>query len=317
MAEALGNNSHLIDTGLYGPEPGACSLLVDGGELAIIDTGTPHSLSQVLATIASLGASPGQVRYVMPTHVHLDHAGGAGQLMKACPNATLVVHPKGLPHMLDPSKLQAGATAVYGEEAFLRDFGQLLPIPEGRTIAAVDLQSFDLGGRTLQFLDTPGHANHHGCLFDHQSGYLYTGDTFGLGYKQFRHDGSALIVATTTPVAFDPDAWFDSLDRMMAFNPEACCLTHFGKIDRPGERVDMLRQSIQTHVDIALAEEGRDPDGREARLKSAVDQLLVDAGCAHSGVCAEQVRRIFESDIELNAQGLNVWLIRRAKKKAG
>ncbi len=314
MAEALGNNSHLIDTGLYGPEHGACYLLEDSGELAIIDTGTQHSLPQVLDAISALGATPDQVRYVMPTHVHLDHAGGAGQLMQSCPNATLVVHPKGLPHMIDPSKLQAGATAVYGEVAFQRDFGTLIPVPEERTIAAPDLQSFELGSRKLQFLHTPGHANHHGCIFDHQSGYLFTGDTFGLAYRQFRHNGSALVVATTTPVAFDPDAWFDSLDRMMALDPQACCLTHFGKIDRPADRVDMLRESIQTHVDLALEEEGRDPEGREARLRAAVDRLLVDAGCAHSELPAEQVRHIFESDIELNAQGLCVWLIRRAKK---
>jgi glyoxylase-like metal-dependent hydrolase (beta-lactamase superfamily II) len=317
MAEALGYQSHLIDTGLYGHKHGACYLIEDSGELAIIDTGTQHSLPQVLATIAAVGAAPEQVRYVIPTHVHLDHAGGAGQLMQACPSATLVVHPKGLPHMLDPSKLQAGATAVYGEEAFQRDFGDLMAVPEERTIAASDLQTFDLGGRSLQFLDTPGHANHHGCIFDHQSSYLFTGDTFGLGYTQFRRGGEPLVVATTTPVAFDPDAWFDSLDHMMAFGPTACCLTHFGKIDRPEERVDMLRDSIRAHVDIALEEEKRDPDGREARLKAAVDRLLVDAGCAHSDLSAAQVRQIFESDIELNAQGLNVWLIRRAKKKAG
>lgn len=314
MAEPLGNHSHLIDTGLYGPMHGACYLVEDGGELAIIDTGTQHSLPQVLETIAAVGATPEQVRYVMPTHVHLDHAGGAGQLMQTCPNATLVVHPKGLPHMIDPSKLQAGATAVYGEDAFRRDFGELIAIPEERTLAASDRQSFELGGRTLQFLHTPGHANHHGCIFDHQSGYLYTGDTFGLGYAQFRHKESALLVATTTPVAFDPDAWLDSLEHMMAFHPEACCLTHFGKIDRPVERVDMLRESIRAHVEIALEEENRSPEGRETRLKAAVDRLLVDAGCAHSDLPAKQVRQIFESDIDLNAQGLNVWLIRRAKK---
>lgn len=314
MAESVGNNTHLIDTGLYGPAHGACYLLEDAGELAIIDTGTQHSLPRVLETITAVGATPEQVRYVIPTHVHLDHAGGAGQLMQTCPNATLVVHPKGLPHMLDPSKLQAGATAVYGEEAFQRDFGDLVAIPEERTIAASDRQTFALGGRSLQFLDTPGHANHHGCIFDHQSGYLFTGDTFGLGYAQFRHRGEPLVVATTTPVAFDPEAWFDSLNRMMAFDPTACCLTHFGKIERPAERVDMLRQSIRAHVEIALEEENRAAEGREERLKAAVDKLLVDAGRAHSDLSEEQVRHIFESDIELNAQGLNVWLIRRAKK---
>ena len=317
MAEALGTNTHLIDTGLNGPEHGACYLLEDDGELAIVDTGTKHSLPQILQTIAALGATPEQVRYVMPTHVHLDHAGGSGQLIQTCPNATLIVHPKGLPHMLDPSKLQAGAIGVYGEAAFRRDFGDLVAVPEERTVVASDMQTFDLGGRRLQFLYTPGHANHHGCIFDHLSGNLFTGDTFGLGYRPFRDGGSALIVATTTPVAFDPDAWFDSLDRMMALDPQACCLTHFGRIDRPTDRVDMLRESIRAHVDIALAEEDREPEGRETRLKAAVDRLLVDAGCAHSDLPPEKVRQIFASDIELNAQGLNIWLIRRAKKRAG
>ncbi len=289
----------------------------DDGELAIVDTGTKHSLPQILQTIAALGATPEQVRYVMPTHVHLDHAGGSGQLIQTCPNATLIVHPKGLPHMLDPSKLQAGAIGVYGEAAFQRDFGDLVAVPEERTVVASDMQTFDLGGRRLQFLYTPGHANHHGCIFDHLSGNLFTGDTFGLGYRPFRDGGSALIVATTTPVAFDPDAWFDSLDRMMALDPQACCLTHFGRIDRPTDHVDMLRESIRAHVDIALAEEDRESEGRETRLKAAVDRLLVDAGCAHSDLPPEKVRQIFASDIELNAQGLNIWLIRRAKKRAG
>ena len=316
MAEALGNNTHLIDTGLYGTGHAACYLVEDAGELAIIDTGTRHTLPRVLETVAALGATPEQVRYVMPTHVHLDHASGSGVLMEACPNAVLVVHPKGQGHMIDPAKLQAGASAVYGEEAFLRDFGALQAIPEERTLAAADMQSFDLGRRSLQFLDTPGHANHHGCIFDHQSGNLFTGDTFGLGYRQFRN-GDQLVVATTTPVAFDPDAWFASLDHMMALDPQACCLTHFGRVERPSEHVDMLRESIRAHVEIALAEEERDAEGREARLQSAVDSLLVAAGCAHSSLSPDQVRQIFESDIELNAQGLNVWLIRRAKKRAG
>ena len=316
MAEPIGNDSHLIDTGLYGPLHGACYLVQDAGEFAIIDTGTHHTVPRILADIAALGGTPEQVRYVLPTHVHLDHAGGSGQLMEACPNATLVVHPKGLPHMIDPSKLQAGAIGVYGEETFLRDFGELIPIPEERTVAASDQQTLELGGRTLRFIDTPGHANHHGCFFDHESGRLYTGDTFGLGYRQFRQGKDPLLVATTTPVAFDPDAWYRSLDRMMALVPQACCLTHYGKIEHPEKRVDMLRSSIQAHVDIALEEENRDPEGREARLKQAVDRLLVDAGCAHSELPPDQVRHIFEADIDLNAQGLNVWLIRRAKKRA-
>lgn len=315
MAEAIGANSHLIDTELYRPRHAACYVVEDAGELAIIDTGTNNSMPQILQAITELGLTPDAVRYVMPTHVHLDHAGGSGQLMRTCRNATLIVHPKGLPHMIDPARLQAGATAVYGPEAFARDFGELLPVAEERTIAAADLQTFALGRRTLQFLHTPGHANHHGCIFDQASGYLYTGDTFGLGYTEFRDGREPLLVATTTPVAFDPDAWFDSLDRMMALQPAACCLTHFGRIYHPERHVDMLRASIRAHVAIALDEESRDEHGRDGRLRAAVAELLVSAGQAHSGLPRERVAQIFTSDIELNAQGLGIWLARRAKKR--
>lgn len=316
MKQAIGENSYLIDTGLYRPNHAACYLIEDNGELAVIDTGTQHSVQRVLNAIDALGAKPDQVRYVIPTHVHLDHAGGAGQLMAACAEASLVVHPKGQTHMIDPSKLQAGATAVYGEEAFQRDFGTLMPIDEDRTLAADDLQTFELGNRRLQFLHTPGHANHHGCIFDHQSGYLYTGDTFGLGYTEFRNEGEPLLVATTTPVAFDPEAWLGSLDHIMSMDPQACCLTHFGKIDNPDERVDQLRTSIEAHVKIALDEEPLAPEGRAERLHGAVYNVLVSAGLAHSDLSEEEVRAIFASDIDLNAQGLAVWLVRRAKKRA-
>lgn len=316
MAEPLGNNSYLIDTGLYRPQHAGCYLIHDAGEFAFVDTGTQHTLPDVLGALASCGGAPEQVRYVIPTHVHLDHAGGAGQLMQACPNATLIVHPKGEPHMVDPAKLQAGATAVYGEAAFARDFGTLLPIDAARTRAAEDALTLPLGGRRMHFIHTPGHANHHGCVFDEASGYLYTGDTFGLGYRELRRDGAPLLVATTTPVAFDPDAWFDSLDRMLALDPAACCLTHFGKVDAPAKWADMLRASIVRHRDIALAEEAREPDGRDARLLQAVETELVSAGVTHSGLPADRVREIFASDITLNSQGLAIWLKRRARHAA-
>ncbi len=316
MAEPIGHDSFLIDTGLYRPQHAGCYMVNDGGEFAFIDTGTQHALPRLLNTLAAQGGRPEDVRYVIPTHVHLDHAGGAGQLMDACSSATLVVHPKGQPHMIDPSKLQAGATAVYGEAAFERDFGTLQAIDQARTVAADDGLTLALGHRQLRFIHTPGHANHHGCIFDEASGYLYTGDTFGLGYRELYRGNEPLLVATTTPVAFDPDAWFDSLDRMLALNPTACCLTHFGKVESPASLVGRLRASIARHRDIALAEEERDPEGRSERLLQAVDAELVRDGTEHSGLPADQVRQLFESDITLNSQGLEIWLKRRARSRA-
>ena len=310
----LDHDTHLIDIGLYRPELGACYLLRDGDELAFVDCGTARSLPQILATIETLGCRPEQVRWVIPTHVHLDHGGGAGQLMAACPNATLVAHPNGYPHLVDPSRLQAGATAVYGEEEFARDYGELLAVPAERAIAAEEGQQFELGGRKLSFIHTPGHANHHGCVFDSQSGYLFTGDTFGLGYQEFAAS-SPYIVATTSPVAFDPEAWQDSLDRMLAYQPDAVCLTHYSKHVGPASLAPMLRESIEAHVRIALEEEENGSNGRDKRLQDAVDDLLVGGAVAHCGMDAERAREILWNDIRLNAQGLGVWLKRRAKRR--
>ncbi len=311
----LGCNTHLIDIDLYRPRLGGCYLIQDGDELALIDCGTQQSLPQIKNALTDIGADLEQVRWIIPTHVHLDHAGGAGQLMRLCENATLITHPKGLPHMIDPTHLIAGAVGVYGEAAFNQHFGVLEPIDENRCIAAADQQTFDLGQRQLTFIHTPGHANHHGCIFDAASAWLYTGDTFGLGYQELAAPKSFLI-ATTTPVAFNPDDWQESLDRMLAMNPDAVCLTHFGKHDDPAGLAPMLRESIENHREIALKEEAlNNPEERYQRLTAALKQSLCAQAMAHTGLSENRVYEILSSDIKLNAQGLNIWLARRARQR--
>jgi glyoxylase-like metal-dependent hydrolase (beta-lactamase superfamily II) len=134
----LGDGIYCIDTDLYRPHMAACYLVREGDAAAFIDTGTYHTIPLLMEILADLGLDASNVQYVIPTHVHLDHAGGAGELMARCPNASLIVHPKGAPHMIDPSRLQAGATAVYGEEGFAKDYGKLIPIPVERVIKADD-----------------------------------------------------------------------------------------------------------------------------------------------------------------------------------
>ncbi|WP_295414031.1 MBL fold metallo-hydrolase, partial [uncultured Thiodictyon sp.] len=172
-----------IETGLYRHGLAACYLVRAHDRLAFVDTGTAYTAPHLLRFIDELGLTPNHVDYVIPTHVHLDHAGGAGDLMAACPGAQLVVHPKGAPHLIDPARLIAGASAVYGAQAFVADYKHLIPVPAERVIAAADGQEFDLGGRTLTFIDTPGHANHHGCIYDSQTRGCFTGDTFGISYR--------------------------------------------------------------------------------------------------------------------------------------
>lgn len=311
----IGDQIYCIDTGLYRRGLAACYLVRSGDRLAFVDTGTAHTVPTLLAVLADLGLAPEHVDYVIPTHVHLDHAGGAGDLMAACPNARLVVHPKGAPHLIDPARLVAGAIAVYGEAAFARDFGGLTPIPEQRVTLARDGMGIDLAGRTLTFLDTPGHANHHGCLFDQRTRGCFTGDTFGISYRAFDTVRGPWIFAPTTPVAFDPHAWLSSIDRLMGLKPRTMYLTHYGAVDATEALVGSLRRSIRDHAALALAEEGRDDPERPARLKQAVTKFLMEGAKDHGVDLSDStIADLLAVDIDLNAQGLAVWLDRRARR---
>ncbi len=313
--EDLGNGIFCIDTDLYRPQMAACYMVQEGDAVAFVDTGTYHTVPLLMDVLADQGLSADNVRYVIPTHVHLDHAGGAGELMARCPNATLIVHPKGAPHMIDPSRLQAGATAVYGEEGFAKDYGKLVSIPAERVIAADDGYDIDLNGRTLTFIDTPGHANHHGCIFDHKSRHCFTGDTFGISYREFDTDQGPWMFAPTTPVAFSPDQWQNSLDKLEALQASAMLLTHYGRITNVAEMLPQLRASINSLSELAIAQENA-PEERITTLKEQIFTTWLKAIENHGCTLPESdSRKLLAVDAELNAQGLYVWMLRRTKSK--
>lgn len=315
--EQVGAGIWCVETGLYRPGLAACYLLRSADRLAVIDTGTERTIPGLLAVIDALGLTPAAVDLVMPTHVHLDHGGGAGALLAACPNATLVVHPNGAPHLIDPSRLIAGATAVYGEAGFAEHFGGLTPVPEARVHLATDGETFDLAGRRLRFIDTPGHANHHGCILDEATGGCFTGDTFGIGYREFHTAAGPWLFPPTTPVAFDPEAWHGSLDRLMALGPRAMYLTHFGRVDAPERLVAGLHRDINALAALARPEEGRADAGRVGRLRAALTEYLVGAALAHGvPLSPDAIAGLLEVDLELNAQGLDIWLKRRERRAA-
>jgi len=167
-------------------------------QVAIIETGTNHSVPLILEVLESKGLNFDNVRYVIPTHVHLDHAGGAGELMYQCKHAELIIHPFGAAHMIDPSRLEAGTIAVYGADKFRDLYGSIRPIDASRVIEASDNFKVKLNGRELEFLDTPGHAKHHFCVVDKTSQGIFTGDTFGLCYPQLTTKHGPFAFATTT-----------------------------------------------------------------------------------------------------------------------
>ena len=310
----LGEGITCIDTGYGRPLLAACYLLESDSMLAFVDTGTSHTVPRALEVLQEKGFTPEQVRYVIPTHVHLDHAGGAGAMMEVFPNASLVIHPRGARHMIDPAKLIAGVKAVYGEDGYQQHFGKLIPVAEDRVIVADDGFRLNLGKRKLTFIDSPGHAQHHFCIHDELSNGIFTGDTFGLSYREFDTEKGPFVFATTTPVQFDPVAWNHTLDRLMTLQPERFYLTHFSAIPADPALAEQLRYSIKAFVDIALTAQANSDKPREEMMRQ-MEKLLM-AGLREHGcqLPDAQCRELLNGDIDLNTQGLEVWLSRQAQK---
>jgi glyoxylase-like metal-dependent hydrolase (beta-lactamase superfamily II) len=302
-----------LDSGYVRHLHAAIHFVVENGRVAVVDTGTNDSLPRVIDALEAMDLGIESVDYVILTHIHLDHAGGAGAMMRAFPNARLVVHPRGARHMADPTKLVAGAAAVYGASEVRRMYGDILPIDATRIIEAADGTVIDLAGRELLCLDTPGHARHHICIVDRGSNAIFTGDTFGLSYREMDTDGRQFVFPTTTPVQFDPDAMHASIDRLMSFGPRVMYLTHFSELRDLARCAADLHRLVDAHVAIARREARPGPD-RHARIRANLAHLLVNEakhfGCAMGPA---EVLKLWETDIELNAQGLDVWLDTLAK----
>ena len=204
-----------IDSGMVRPQMAACFLVETGSAVAVIETGNAASPDRILKVLKSRGRRPEEISHVIVTHVHLDHAGGAGTLMQRLPQATLVAHPYGARHLIDPSKLEASARAVYGDKKFDEMYGTLLPVPEERVIVMENGDQLQVGGRQLSFMDAPGHARHHFTVWDEATRGWFTGDTFGLSYRELDTVNGAFIFPTTTPIQIAPEALLASIDRMM------------------------------------------------------------------------------------------------------
>jgi glyoxylase-like metal-dependent hydrolase (beta-lactamase superfamily II) len=286
----------------------AVHIVVENGRAAIIDTGTANGVGRVLEALAEKGVAPEQVDYVILTHVHLDHAGGAGQLMARCPGAVLTVHPRGARHMIDPSRLLAATVEVYGERTARRMYGEVLPVPAARVMETPEGASVSLAGRELSFLDAPGHARQHVLVRDAGSGDVFVGDSFGLSYRELDRDGMQFSFPTTSPAQFDPPALQRTIDRILALGPQAVYVTHFGRLRDLRRLAGDLHRLIEAHVEIA--ERHRD-DGSErgARLREEIARLVLAEGARQRwGLSERELRGVFALDVELNAQGLEAWL---------
>ena len=305
----IGHGIHAIDTAFHRDDFDAAYLIVENGRAAFVDCGTNHSVPRLLAALAEAGLAPADVDWLLVTHVHLDHAGGAGALMARLPNARLVVHPRGAPHMIDPSKLIAGATAVYGEEEMTRSYGDIIGVPEARVVVAEDGHVVDFQGRPLLCVDTPGHARHHYCVWDARSRGWFTGDTFGLSYRELDSSNGPFVLPTTSPVQFEPEALKASITRLLSYRPQSMYLTHYGCVSD----VERLGRDLHAQID-AMVVIGRGCDGqpdRHASMRDALTALYLERAHAHGCPLDDAgLLGVLGMDIELNAQGMASWLDR-------
>ena len=295
----------VIDSEYYSKDFAAIYLLKQKNKVIIIETGTNYSVPVVKEALSQIGLSFSDVSYVIPTHVHLDHAGGAGLLMMQCQNAALVVHPRGARHLIDPSKLVAGAKAVYGENKFKEYYGEIFPIDANRVIQADDNFILDFDGRELRFIDTPGHARHHFCIWDKATKSMFTGDTFGISYRDLDHQDELYILPSTSPVQFDPEALIQSINRIMEFKPERVCLTHFSAIKPTKKATNKLIESIHFVSNLAIKYADKN-DSESIIYKKMMDYFLEglnEIGFQNNDYAKDRL----SLDVLINTQGLIYW----------
>ncbi|MDI2586816.1 MBL fold metallo-hydrolase [Psychrobacillus sp. NEAU-3TGS] len=298
----LNDRIHLIDGHDLGVTERTGIYVIQEEELTIVETSASPSIKYVKEGLKVLGISLDEVKYIIVTHIHLDHAGGAGLLMQDCPNAKVVVHPKGARHLADPSRLITGAKAVYGDK-FSGLFEPILPIAEERLIVKGEGETLEIGPNCqLLFLDTPGHANHHFSIYDPISNGMFTGDTVGVRYPQLVPDNVHLFLPSTSPNQFNPDAMQRAMDGMEEMQLDTIYFGHYGMTNDPAEVFRQVSTWLKVYVDEAktVYAEQKGYEVLAERLESLVREHLRGLGIPDD----HEVYSILQLDIEVSAMGL-------------
>ncbi len=309
---AVGDGIFAIDVEYLRPLQDSSHLIVEGDRAAFVDTGTNNSVPLLLDGLRQQGLGPENVDFVFLTHIHLDHAGGAGLHMQQLPSARCVIHPRGARHMISPERLIKGTEAVYGVERTREMYGDIQPIEEGRVVVAEDEQWIDFNGRQVQPLFTEGHARHHYCLNDPASRGVFTGDSFGISYRELDTAAGEFIYPTTTPASFDPDEAHKAVDRVMACDPQQLYLTHYSRVTD----LERLARDMHEGIDafVAMALEHRDAEDRGRRIEESMfdhlAQRLEDHGFKGD---RDAMWSVVDIDVILNSAGLVSWLERQEK----
>ena len=297
-----------VDCDYMQPRFAAAFISAAAGEAAVVETNTAKAVPRITAALKSHSIGLEQVKWIIVTHVHLDHAGGAAALLQLCPNARVVAHPRAARHLIDPSRLVAGATAVYGAKEFERLYGRIDPISEDRVTTMEDETELPFGRGKLRFLHTRGHANHHFCVVDPLRGAIFTGDSFGLAYPKLQKKG-LFILPSTSPTDFDPAAAKETVRRIASCGARRAYLTHFGPITSIQAAADQLLEHLDASEKILQWVLRQKTD--DASLIQHCEQDLRDYYSAYAernrlglGGPGSADWKILDLDFRLNAQGI-------------
>ncbi|MFD1065146.1 MBL fold metallo-hydrolase [Oceanobacillus locisalsi] len=292
----------LIDGFDFGVSGRTGAYVIEADELTIVETGPSPSVPYIKKGLETMGYALTDVQHIIVTHVHLDHAGGAGRLLEFCPNALLYVHPRGKRHLIDPKKLAAGARAIYGER-FSELYDPIVPADEDRIVEKTEGDTLQISeGRVLEFWDTPGHAKHHLAIYDPLSNGMFTGDTAGIQYEQLFPHGLDFFLPTTSPNHFDPEAMIASIQRFRDKQLDYIYFGHFGETDLVEEALSQVESWLHLFVkegEAAFAE-GQGYDEIANRLLKHVQSELREQGIDD----AHEVYQMIHIDLQLDALGM-------------
>ncbi len=309
----LNDGIYIIDTGyLTRKNYAAIYLLIDNNEAAIIETSTNYSFDKVKKYLSDFGVSNDDVKAVIVTHVHLDHAGGAGKLMEYYASAKLYVHPRGAKHMIDPSKLIQSVKQVYGEENYHKMYGEIIPVERQRVVEVENGSDITIGTKTIEFYHSPGHAKHHIIAFEKHDKNLFSGDSFGIGYPRFIFDrNKRFIFSSTSPVQFNPDEAKSTYNLILNLNPKRVLLTHFGELYCVNETYELLNhfidfslKSAQSHYDKGL----RKHDLYSVILNDLWKEYDSFVFKARGKRLSDEERDLLFLDADLNSKGVGMYM---------